>query len=260
MLRTQTYAGSDAGLGANSHLLIGDREVMLVDTQFLISEARKVVETVKATGKKLTTISVTHEHPDHHFGTQTIKQAFPEARVLARPSTIAAINETAQAKMDQWRPTYGAEIPTSYERPEPHAAPTLVFEGREIDLIDLGAGESETGTALHVKEEKLLLSADFVYHQVFAWIVANHPESWATALDHLAALEDVETVLPGHGPAGDRTIIRGMSDYLKTFADVVQASKDGGAAKAEMKRKYPAHKLAIMMELSIDDAFARRKN
>ena len=258
MIRTQTYAGSDAGLGANSHLLIGDREVMLVDTQFLISEARKVVETVKATGKRLTTIFVTHEHPDHHFGTQTIKQAFPEARVLARPSTVAAIDATAHAKMDQWRPTYGAEIPTSYERPEPHAASTLVFEGREIHLIDLGAGESETGTALHLKEEKLLLSADFVYHQVFAWIVANHPSSWSLALDRLDGLQDVETVLPGHGPAGDRTLIRGMRDYLKTFADVVTTSPDAGAAKVEMKRRYPAHRLAIMMELSVDDAFAHR--
>ena len=258
MLTTRTYAGSDAGLGANSHLLIGEREVMLVDTQFLISEAENVVAAIKSTGKRLTTIFVTHEHPDHHFGTRTIKSAFPDARVLARPATVDAIEKTANAKMEQWRPVYGADIPTAYECPEAVASTTLSFEGRLIDLIELGAGESDTGTALHLKEEKLLLSADFVYNDVFAWIVANHPDRWGSILDRLDALGDVETVLPGHGPSGGRALIRSMAEYLKTFAGVVAASADAGAAKAELKRRYPGHRLASMMEMSVDDAFAKR--
>ena len=156
---------------------------MLVDTQFLISDAQKVVDTIKTTGKPLTTIFVTHEHPDHHFGTQTIKAAFPNARVLARPATVEAIDNTAKAKMHQWRPVYGADIPTSYVLPEAYAAPTLLFGGRQIDLIELGAGESETGTVLHVKEDKVLLSADFVYNDVFAWIVPpTIPDAWAKTL------------------------------------------------------------------------------
>ena len=115
--------------------------------------------------------------------------------------------------MNQWRSVYGADIPTSYVLPEADAAPTLLFGGRQIDLIELGAGESETGTVLHVKEDKVLLSADFVYNDVFAWIVADHPDAWAKILDRLDALRDVETVLPGHGPPGGRTLIRSMTDY-----------------------------------------------
>jgi glyoxylase-like metal-dependent hydrolase (beta-lactamase superfamily II) len=258
MIRTQTYGGSDAGLGANSHLLIGDREVLLVDTQFLISEAKNVVDLIRATGKRLTTIFVTHEHPDHHFGTQTIKKAFPDARVLARPETVDAIDRTAAAKMEQWRLVYGADIPTSYERPLEHDATTLSFEGHPIDLLDLGAGESETGTALHLPEDKLLLSADFVYSSVFAWIVANHPAAWSRTLDRLDRLADVETVLPGHGPSSGRQAIQAMGLYLRIFADVVESSASPEAAKAELRRRFPAHRLAIMMEMSVDDAFARR--
>jgi glyoxylase-like metal-dependent hydrolase (beta-lactamase superfamily II) len=258
MIRTQTYTGSDAGLGANSHLLIGDREVMLVDTQFLISEAKKVVDLVRATGKRLTTIFLTHEHPDHHFGTRTVKEAFPEARVLARPETVAAIDATATAKMDQWRPVYGADIPSEYERPEAHGAATLSFEGRTLDLIDLGAGESETGTALHLRQDKLLLSGDFVYRDVFAWIVANHPDAWSTTLERLERLEDVETVLPGHGPSARREAIGEMAEYLRAFADTVASSKTPEAAKGALRRRFREHRLGIMMEMSVDDAFARR--
>jgi glyoxylase-like metal-dependent hydrolase (beta-lactamase superfamily II) len=258
MIRTQTYTASDAGLGANSHLLIGDREVMLVDTQFLISEAKKVVDLIHETGKRLTTIFVTHEHPDHHFGTRTLKTAFPDARVLARPETVAAIDRTAAAKMEQWRPVYGADIPATYERPEVHDAATLSFEGRTIDLLDLGAGESETGTALHLREDKLLLSADFVYRDVFAWIVANHAAAWLRTLERLDRLAGVETVLPGHGPSSGREAIRGMGEYLPTFADVVASSPTPEAAKGALRRRFPGHRLAIMMEMSVDDAFSRK--
>jgi glyoxylase-like metal-dependent hydrolase (beta-lactamase superfamily II) len=258
MIITQTHTGSDAGLGANSHLLIGDREVMLVDTQFLISEARKVVDLIRATGKRLTTIFVTHEHPDHHFGTQTIKNAFPDARVLARPETVAAIDATATAKMQQWRPVYGADIPTTYERPEAHRSGTLSFEGRVLALLDLGSGESETGTALHLREDKLLLSADFVYRDVFAWIVDNHPIAWGRTLERLDRLGDVETVLPGHGPRSGREAIGKMGEYLRVFADTVASSVTAAAAKTALRGRFPGHRLAIMMEMSVDDAFARK--
>ncbi len=258
-IEVSTYAATDGGLGVNSHLLMGAREAMLIDTQFLVSEAQRVIEWVKGTGKQLTTIFLTHEHPDHHFGTKTIKAAFPGARVLATAATAEAIAKTAEAKMAQWRPVYGDDIPNEIEHPEPHVGATLEFEGRELSLIELGAGESETGTVLHLPEEKLLLSADFVYHQVFAWIVANHPDRWVVALRALDALANVERVLPGHGPPGGRALITDMIEYLKAFADIVGGSADAAAAKSALRGRYPRHRLAIMMELSVDDAFARRR-
>jgi hypothetical protein len=49
-----------------------------------------------------------------------------------------------------------------------------------------------------------------------------------------------------------------MGEYLPTFADVVASSPTPEAAKGALRRRFPGHRLAIMMEMSVDDAFSRK--
>ena len=49
MLRLQTYTASDPGFAVNSHLIMGEKEAILVDVQFLRNEAKKVYSEIPPT-------------------------------------------------------------------------------------------------------------------------------------------------------------------------------------------------------------------
>lgn len=58
-------------------LISGERDAVLIDALLTPQDARRVVDWIRATGKNLTTIYITHAHGDHFFGLNTILDAFP---------------------------------------------------------------------------------------------------------------------------------------------------------------------------------------
>ncbi len=80
-----------SGYDVNSTLISGDKEMLLIDAQFSLSSAHRLAAEILESGKQLTTIYVTHSHPDHLFGLAVVKQAFPQARIVALPQAAAAV-------------------------------------------------------------------------------------------------------------------------------------------------------------------------
>ena len=60
----RTSAGS---LYANIALIEGEKDAVLVDAPFTLADAHRVVAMVLDSGRNLTTLYVTHDHPDHFF-------------------------------------------------------------------------------------------------------------------------------------------------------------------------------------------------
>ena len=89
-LNIDVYNPGAAGVFAvSSEIISGPSEVALIDAQFQRNDAQELVKRIKATGKKLTTVYISHSDPDYYFGLDTIKAAFPQAKILATPQTIA---------------------------------------------------------------------------------------------------------------------------------------------------------------------------
>ncbi len=76
-------------------------------------------EAIKATGRNLTAVYITHGHPDHYWGLTTLREAFPQARFVTAPEVTGVIEETLASKVAQWKPLYGHEVPDEPVRPEP---------------------------------------------------------------------------------------------------------------------------------------------
>ena len=72
---THFNPGNDAIFQVSSVLVSGQREAILIDAQFGKSQAEKVVDMVRASGKKLTTIYISHGDPDFYFGLDTVLAA-----------------------------------------------------------------------------------------------------------------------------------------------------------------------------------------
>ena len=87
-----------------SVLVAGKHDAVLIDAQFSRAEAQKLVEKIRASGKKLTTVYISHSDPDFYFGLDVIKAAFPQAKIVATPDTVAEIRRKADAKVAYWGP------------------------------------------------------------------------------------------------------------------------------------------------------------
>ncbi|BBN56948.1 hypothetical protein TRE132_50730 [Pseudomonas chlororaphis subsp. aurantiaca] len=101
--------GTAAIFPVTSVLVSGKKEAILVDAQFGKSQAEQLVEKIRASGKQLTTIYISHGDPDYYFGLDTITQAFPRPRSWrrSRPSSTSRPRSTASSRSGarKWAPT-----------------------------------------------------------------------------------------------------------------------------------------------------------
>ncbi len=86
-LKVHTGRGQ-IGYDVNSTMVIGEKDILLIDPQFSLSEAHKLAAEILESKKHLATIYATHPHPDHLFGLAVLKQAFPDVKVVALPATV----------------------------------------------------------------------------------------------------------------------------------------------------------------------------
>jgi glyoxylase-like metal-dependent hydrolase (beta-lactamase superfamily II) len=122
-----------ASAAAQSHLELkvhtghGQTGYDVIDPQFSLSEAHRLAAEILESKKNLTTIHITHPHPDHLFGLAVLKQAFPGARIVALPATANAAKTAWPARQKFWFPTYGNNIPGP-DPVVPEELTTLVFD------------------------------------------------------------------------------------------------------------------------------------
>src|ERR1700749_1187304 len=110
-LTTTVFTGSPAGFLVDSTLIAGDKDAILIDAQFDLADAHRLVAMILESKKNLTTVYITHFHPHHYFGLAVIKQAFPKAKLVALPAAVAEIKKTWQGKVKQWSALYGDLVP-----------------------------------------------------------------------------------------------------------------------------------------------------
>ena len=72
-LKLEVYNASENSFGVASVIVSGKKDAVLIDTQFTLADAEKVAQEIKKSGKKLTTIFVSHGDPDFYFGLEVFK-------------------------------------------------------------------------------------------------------------------------------------------------------------------------------------------
>lgn len=249
-LKVLTHTAGEAGFMVNSHLIMGQKEALLVDAQFTRSEADKVVQMIRQSGKKLTQIYITHAHPDHYLGLEKIKEAFPEARILAAKAVVDLIQESAQGKLNYWKGIYKDDLADDFILPEVHEENFLQVEDKKVSIINLGVGESSHDTALFIDESKTLLSGDALYSGVHLWLAENHPQEVLKNIGKLAGLK-AQTVLPGHGVSGGAALIEENQRYVQDFLKITAQAGSEVEAKEQMLAKYGTYKLPIILDLAL---------
>ncbi len=242
-LHLQTFhPGPQAMFSVSSVLIEGRHDAILVNAQFGASDARRLVELIRASGKQLTTIYISHGDPDYYFGLATLQDAFPQARIVATAQTVAHIQQTQAGKLAYWGPKMGADVPAR-------------MEGQRLPLIGLD-GPTPDRTVLWVPSLRAIVGGIPVVAGEHVWMADTQtPKShtdWLQTLQRLQALKPT-VVVPGHyapGAALDASALRFTADYIRAFDAETAKAKDSAALVKAMQSRYPTLAGVASLELS----------
>src|SRR5678816_48855 len=187
-LTVHTGRGVD-GYDVNSTMISGEKDMLLIDPQFTLSEAHKLAAEILESKKNLTTIYITHPHPDHLFGLAVLHQAFPAARIVALPATVAGAKTGWPARQKFWFATYGNNIPGPEPvLPEELTTPELTLEGETFAITGGVQGADGPGNSfVYIPSLKAVVTGDIVFDQVYFGVPRDAArENWMKTVSQLS--------------------------------------------------------------------------
>jgi glyoxylase-like metal-dependent hydrolase (beta-lactamase superfamily II) len=260
-LAVQTFTASPTGFLVNSAIVTGEKDAVVIDAQLTRADAHRLVGAILDTKKNLTTVYITHWHPDHYFGLVELKQAFPKAKLVAQPATVAEIKKTWAAKVKQWGPMFGDNLSTKPVVPEALKGNAITLEGETLEIHGPVQGDAESGSYVWIPSAKALVTGDNTYQGTFVWTAETNAESrkgWLKTLDEMQALKP-EIVVAGHKDPklkDDVSAIEATRAYLKDFDVAAAASKTSAELEGKMKAKYPKLVMDIVLHIGAEAQFA----
>ena len=256
-LHFQVYAGVKPSLYPNSILILGEKEAVLVDGQWWLSEGRKVADMIEQSGRRLTTVLITHAHPDHYMGLNAVLERFPDARVLARKPLHDEIRYSFQSKLRHWQELVPDDMPLQPVKTEVFNGASISLEGHEIRFIDLPPAETLHATAYYIPSARALITGDLVFSHSHAYFAdVDNPDSWLHALHVARAAGPIDRVFPGHGPAGGPELIDRMLAYVRTYRSIARPGVRVATIARAMTRRYPDYDGTLLLWLTRGPGFA----
>jgi glyoxylase-like metal-dependent hydrolase (beta-lactamase superfamily II) len=214
-------------------LLAGEKEAVLIDALITNAEAERVVEWVRATGKKLTTVYITHGHGDHFFGLNVILAAFPEANAVALPEVVPFVQaEVTPEYVEFWSRLFPNQIPEHPRVPEPLDGGVILLEGHKLRPIMIGQSDTLPSSVVHVPDIDAVVGGDVAYNGIHCWLAQTDHEKrvgWLASLDRIAALKP-RILVAGHKDPAARdddpsAILDATRTYIRDFDRFVPESR-----------------------------------
>lgn len=237
-------------------LLTGATEALLIDGGFTLSDGRALADAIKTTGKTLTTIYVSQSDPDYYFSLGPVREAFPDAKVLAASETLAAIRANVAKKVEVWKPQLGSNGPQTVAEvvmPEAFDGPALAVDGETVEII--GVEGLANRRYLWVPSLGAVLGGVMVFSGVHVWVAdtptAKERAAWIANLDRIAARRPA-IVVPGHmapDAQTDASAIEHTRAYLVAFEEERARTRDGAALKAAMEARFPGLGMGVALDI-----------
>jgi cyclase len=285
-------------VGANSPIIVNDNEAMVVDSEITPAAARALVADLKAvTNKPVGYVIDSHYHYDHAFGNQIFAPAIPiighdntHKRLLTNetmqqytylnsvqpvPARLEALAQRiAQEKDPQQKAALERQAANSRAYLEQvkeinvtppnltiDAKMTLFRGGREIRILYLGRGHTDTDIVTFLPKERIVCTGDLMESQI-SYMGDSYPDEWIATLDRLKAL-DFDTVMPGHGVVfKGKTKIEAFQKYLRDVVTQVAALRKQGLSADEAAKRVDVTAYATefpqIRAVGIDPAGVRR--
>ncbi|MFH6991569.1 MBL fold metallo-hydrolase [Flavobacterium sp. FlaQc-48] len=243
-LKLEVFNASENSFGVASVIVSGKTDAVLIDAQFTLEDAEKVAERIKKSGKKLTTIYISHTDPDFYFGLEVFKKYFPEVTAYASPATVESIKATAQKKLDVWGERLGKAITSNIVLPQVLKGNSIDLEGQKLEIA--GLEEFPSKTFVWIPSIKAVVGGINVFGTTFnLWMAdAQTPvarKQWINVLDKIEALHP-QIVIPAHANSQspfDISAVKHTKSYIQFYEEALKTNKTSEALIKAIKAKYP---------------------
>lgn len=213
----------------------------------------------KLTGKKVKYVVNSHWHDDHTGGNLVFKNSciistartreliaknnsaeWAENRKRA-PGILESLKKSDTSQMtafekEEWKCWFGyfdgvvrssAVIRTVL--PDSTFREKLILKGkkREAVLISHGQAHTESDLFLWLPKENIAFTGDLVFINNQAWTSDGDTDAWKRYLDSLYSM-NFSTLVPGHGPIGNRQDILSFEGYLDLIKEAAAACHQKG--------------------------------
>lgn len=237
-------------------LVTGEKEAVLIDGGFTLSDGAAVAEEIKASGKNLTTIYISQSDPDYYFSLGPIKAVFPDAKVIAASATVAAIKSSVEKKLAAWGAQLqdnGPKTLTDIVMPEVFDGDVLKVDGETIEIITIEGLPNRR--YLWVPSLNAVIGGVLVFSGLHVWTADTASSeliaTWIKTLDSILS-RNPKIIIPGHmipDSKTDLTVITYTKNYLKTFEEELAKTTNSEDLIAAMTKHYPDAGLGVALQI-----------
>jgi cyclase len=198
-----------SGLSGNVTMLVGEKEVVLIDDKFPQDHdgIMKLVRSV--TDLPIRYVINTHMHGDHVGGNPALQ---------AIGADVVASENARRIMAERDVPGLPSITMDSFMR--------IYLDDMPIDLHYFGRGHTDGDIVVHLPEQRILIAGDLFalygpYRAVFDYSAGGSLRDWPRTLERVLQL-DFDTVIPGHSGETDRKNVEGYVEYLTRTQEMVR--------------------------------------
>ena len=207
------------GGGGNSGIILGDSAVVVIDTKMMgASEDLYKIAKEKAGPKPIIVIN-THYHGDHVKG----NKFFKGSRIYIGSYEKDFLHNNIDAENQ----------PTDFVKDS-----LLIDLGSEkVHLYNLGQAHTFNDLVVYLSNHNVLFTGDLIFNKVNPVLKEESGASvsqWIQVLDMILSRWGDSKIVPGHGQAGNKSMVIYLHQY---FIDMTDAGIDS-SKENQLKEKY----------------------
>jgi glyoxylase-like metal-dependent hydrolase (beta-lactamase superfamily II) len=228
-------------------LILGAADAVLVDALMIVEDVDALGDMIASTGKRLTTIFVTHGHGDHFFGSERLIARFPGARVVTTRGIVDYIDAHFEEGVKTFSAYFGDAVSKTSSRPSPLEGDVILLEGHELRVVQVPGGDIAPAAVLHIPALDTVVAGDVAYNGIHQMLALGGPAEWDKWIRSVGIVEELRPrmVVAGHKkPELDdeaQRVLSGTREYIRDFAEAFRSSATAEEIIAVMRSKYPEY-------------------